>query len=222
VPFSTVIYTIEEDIAVSKTLTRRVIVIGSSNSGKSTLAEWLAARIGARFIELDALNWEPNWVIAETEIFRERVRRAIACDSWVIAGNYSTQQGISWPLADTIIWLDLPLRTVLRRCVVRTCQRYRSQELLWGTNRENFWEHLMLWDQNKSLFTYTLVNHRSKRKRFQAEMRDPRWSHITFVRLRSTKEVEEWKAHLEDHTVLGPARSPAIGSSETHNLPGND
>ncbi|HET7036741.1 MAG TPA: shikimate kinase, partial [Thermomicrobiaceae bacterium] len=107
---------------------KRIIVVGSSNAGKSTLAERLAARLGVPFIELDALHWEPGWVAAEREVFRERVRRAIAPAAWVVAGNYlSQQQDVSWPAADTIVWIDLPLTTVLRRCVARSWRRWRSR-----------------------------------------------------------------------------------------------
>ena len=45
---------------------RRIAVVGTTSSGKSTLAEKLAQKIGADFIELDALHWEPNWVEAQS------------------------------------------------------------------------------------------------------------------------------------------------------------
>ena len=40
---------------------RRIHVIGNSGSGKSTLAERVAAMLNVAFVELDALNWEPDW-----------------------------------------------------------------------------------------------------------------------------------------------------------------
>jgi adenylate kinase family enzyme len=172
---------------------KRIIIIGSSNAGKSTLAETVAERLGVPFIELDALHWEPGWVAAEREVFRERVREAIEPESWVMAGNYtSLQQDVSWPAADTIVWLDLPLPSVLRRCVVRSWQRWRSADLLWGTNRENFWEHLMLWNPERSLIAYTIKTHRARQRAFEADTSEPSWSHITFIRLRSASAVELW------------------------------
>ncbi len=181
---------------------RRIVVVGSSNSGKSTLAERLARKLDAAFIELDALFWEPNWTESDPGVFRDRVRQATRAESWVMAGNYSKQVDLSWPLADTIVWLDLPLWTVLVRCIRRSWGRYRSQELLWGTNRERFWEHMMFWSPEKSLITYTIRHHRSRRSRFETAMHDPRWSHVSFVRLRTVDEVERWVSMIEEERSL--------------------
>jgi adenylate kinase family enzyme len=195
---------------VEQSIGRRIIVVGSSNAGKSTLAQRLAERLGVPFIELDALHWEPGWVEAEREVFRERVRRAIAPESWVMAGNYTHQQDVSWPMADTVVWLDLGLPTVLRRCVVRSWRRWRSADLLWGTNREVFWEHLMLWNPDRSLIAYTLKTHRARRHRFEALTRDPRWSHLTFIRLRSVEAIDRWLASIPAQ----PAHPPITDDAE--------
>jgi adenylate kinase family enzyme len=182
---------------VQQGIGRRIIVIGSSNAGKSTLAKRLAERLGVPFIELDALHWEPGWVMADRAVFRERVRRAIEPQSWVMAGNYTRQQqDVSWPVADTIVWLDLGLPTLLRRVVVRSWRRWRSRELLWGTNRETFWEHFMLWDPERSLISYMIKTHRARRRQFEAFARDPRWSHLTFIRLRSVEAIDRWLATI--------------------------
>lgn len=180
---------------------KRIIVVGSSNAGKSTLGARLAARLGVPFIELDALHWEPAWRAAERDVFRERVRRAIAADSWVMAGNYlSQQQDVSWTVADTIVWLDLGLPTLLRRCLARSWRRWRSRELLWGSNREHFWQHLLLWDTERSLLAYTVRYHHA-RQRELATLRDaPRWAHLTFIRLRSVADVERWLATIPPPT----------------------
>lgn len=177
---------------------KRIIVIGSSNAGKSTLGLRLAAHIGAPFIELDALFWEPGWVAATDEVFRERVRRAIEPDSWVMAGNYSRQRDISWPLADTIVWLDLSLPTLLRRCTMRSWRRWRGGELLWGTNRENFWEHLLLWNTDRSLIAFTTRYYWSKRRELEALTLDPRWRHLRFIRFRTQAEIDRWLNEVLD------------------------
>ncbi len=202
---------IQTEARVKQTIGKRIIVIGSSNAGKSTLAEQLAQRLHVPFIELDALYWEPGWAPAQHDVFRERVRDAIEPESWVMAGNYtSQQQDVSWPAADTIIWLDLKLATLVRRCVRRTWRRSRSKDPLWGgTNRENLWEHLMLWNPEKSLITFTIKTHRSRRKKFEASMHDPIWSHLTFTRLRSVKEIDAWLDGIESPPTSRPQDASA-------------
>src|SRR4051812_27294310 len=56
-------------------LMRRVVVFGTTGSGKSRLAERLAARRGLRVVELDALFWGRDWQPAPVELFRHRVER---------------------------------------------------------------------------------------------------------------------------------------------------
>jgi adenylate kinase family enzyme len=186
---------------------KRVIVIGNSGSGKSTLGEQLAEGMDVPFIELDALHWEPGWQMAEMDVFQERVRQAIKPEAWVMAGNYTSKQmEVSWPAADTVIWLDLPFATVMPRIIRRCWQRHTTQEDLWGTgNRENFWDHLKLWETDESLISYTIKTHRSRRRLFESYTRDPRWSHITFIRLRSSEAVDRLLVAVSSHPAFAGA-----------------
>jgi adenylate kinase family enzyme len=74
---------------------QRIVVVGTTSSGKSTLAKALAEKIGADFIELDALHWEPNWTEAPNDVFRERVDKATKSTSWVAAGNYNLARDLT-------------------------------------------------------------------------------------------------------------------------------
>ncbi|MFN8386869.1 MAG: hypothetical protein U0X92_10665 [Anaerolineales bacterium] len=119
----------------------RLVVIGTTSSGKSTLAERIATRFGLDFIELDALHWEPNWQEAPLDVFRERVRAATQAEQrWIVAGNYSVVRDLVWTKAEAIIWLDYPFLLVLRQLTRRTFTRWWTQELLWvqTTNRFGF------------------------------------------------------------------------------------
>lgn len=178
----------------------RIVVIGNTSSGKSTLAARLAQGLGVPFVELDALNWEPNWhSLAEhdPEEFERRIREATAGDGWVVAGSYSSfSERIFWPRLETVVWLDLPLRLVLWRVIRRSWKRWRSKELLWGTNRENFWKHWMVWSPD-SLLYWAVTTHRRKRERYLRYMAEPRWAHIRWVRLTSPAEVEAFTHSVE-------------------------
>ena len=101
----------------------RVSVIGATGSGKTTFARQLAEKLGCAHIELDALHWEPNWVEAPLEIFRQCVDEATRDARWVVDGNYSAARDLVWGRADTVVWLDFPFRTVLWRLSRRTFGR---------------------------------------------------------------------------------------------------
>lgn len=170
----------------------RISVIGMSGSGKSTLAEQLAEVIDGEYIELDALFWLPEWQESETADFQAKVISAIDhSPRWAVSGNYFSRQipDITWSRADTVIWLDLPVRTRLPRLVRRSWRRWRSSELLWGKNRENFWDHWKLWDPAGSLIGYTLRNDRRNRERNASKLAEPEWEHLRKYRIRSPKAV---------------------------------
>jgi len=66
----------------------RVSVVGSTGSGKTTFARELARILGVPHVELDALNWGPNWTMVDEGLFRGRVDAATSADGWVVDGNY--------------------------------------------------------------------------------------------------------------------------------------
>jgi adenylate kinase family enzyme len=175
-----------------------VIVLGGSCSGKSTLAQRLARSIDARYVELDALYWRPEWTPAPVEEFLANLGEVAGGERWVTAGNYrSRAQVTTWPRAELFVWLDLPLATVLPRMARRTWQRLRTRELLWGTNVEDPWQHLRLWETDKNLFTFTVIHHRSRRADYERAMVDPRWAHARWVRLRSPAAIEAFARDFE-------------------------
>ncbi len=180
---------------------RRIHVLGNTSAGKSTLAARLACALDVPFVELDALNWEPGWVgLNDTnpEELERRMRKATASDGWVVAGSYiAFSQRVFWPRLQTVIWLDLPLPQLVWRVLRRSWRRWRSRELLWGTNYERFWPQLMVWRKEDSLVWWAVSQQRRKRRSMIGYMTDPRWAHIRFVRLTSSAEIESFTRAIE-------------------------
>src|SRR6478672_9426776 len=118
---------------------RRVVVVGAPGSGKTTTATGIARRLGLPRVELDALHWGPDWTPVDNGILRERLRGAVAGDRWVVDGNYFSlgSADIVWPRADTIVFLDLPRHTVMRRVLARSLRRAALRTELWAGNRES-------------------------------------------------------------------------------------
>ena len=87
---------------------KRVLVIGSGGSGKTTFARALAARTGLPLIHLDQLFWHPGWVKTPDEEWDRRISELCARDAWIMDGNYGRTLPIRLEAADTIVFLDLP------------------------------------------------------------------------------------------------------------------
>ena len=119
-------------------LGRRIVVIGTTGSGKTTLARRLSQLLDIPHVELDALNWEPDWVQAPTEVFRQRTEEALRGEAWLVDGNYSAVRDIVWPRAGTLVWLDYGFLVTLRQLLGRTLRRISTREELWSGNRESF------------------------------------------------------------------------------------
>ncbi len=168
---------------------RRIVVIGATGSGKTTMARQIAARLGIPHVELDALHWEAGWVEAPPEVLRERVRAASGGDAWVFDGNYSVVRDILWPRADTVVWLDLPLRVVLWRLWWRTLDRGLMRRELWNGNRERLYTHFFTRD---SLFLWVLQTYPRRRREYPALLSRPEHAHLTVIRLRTAREARRW------------------------------
>jgi adenylate kinase family enzyme len=170
---------------------KRIVVIGTTSSGKSTLAERIARQFKLNFIELDALHWEPGWQEAPLDIFRERVSKALQVPAWIVAGNYHLVRDLVWPKAEAVIWLDYPFWTVVKQLTQRTFRRWWTQELLWGTNREPFWIHFKLWS-DESLYRWLFKTYWRRKRETPAVLAMPENKHLNLIHFRHPREAEAW------------------------------
>jgi adenylate kinase family enzyme len=98
---------------------KRVAVIGSGGSGKSTFAGELGARTGLPVVNLDRLYWRPGWVPTQDEEWRELQAALVRENAWILDGNYDSTLDLRLAAADTVFFFDTPtwlsLTGVLRR-----------------------------------------------------------------------------------------------------------
>lgn len=171
----------------------RIVVVGTSGAGKTTLAGELAEMLNLVNIELDNINWQANWVTLPKHEMRKRVDEALPlAGRWVADGNYiRSVSDIIWVRADTLIWLDYPLRVALLRVLRRTIGRLVCRKELWNGNRERLRHHLSFdWDQN--LFLWTIKMHRQLREDFPVVFARPEYSHLNVLRFRTPEETKQW------------------------------
>jgi adenylate kinase family enzyme len=174
---------------------KRVSVIGVTSSGKSTLAERLARRFDLNYIELDALNWEPNWQAAPLGVFRARVEKATQAEQWIVAGNYHVVRDLIWSQAETVIWLDYSLGRVLWQLTRRSLKRWWTRELLWGTNYEPIWIHLKFWSTD-SLYHWLFKTYWRRKREYPMLLSQPEHQHLKLIRFTHPNQTEAWLKSL--------------------------
>jgi len=178
---------------------KRIVVIGDSGAGKTALARQLAQCLDLSHIELDALFWEENWTQTTPQVFRERVMQALCADRWVVDGNYSRVSDLTWARAETVVWLDYGLVTILIRLLRRTFRRIFTREELWNGNRESFIKGLFTRD---SIIVWAITTYSEKRRRYLAAQVDPAYAHIDIIRLRTPHDTQVWLSHLTGERKL--------------------
>jgi len=98
---------------------RRILIVGSSGAGKTTLAREVARRLDLPLIHLDRHYWRPGWVPAAADDFRAEVAALAARPAWVMDGNYRSSLDLRLPRADLLVLCDPPRL----RCLARVLRR---------------------------------------------------------------------------------------------------
>ena len=170
---------------------KRILVIGRTGSGKTTLARAIAAALRVPHVELDSLYFGPKFSTVPESVLRERVAAAIEEDRWVTDGNKRAVRDLVWPRADTIIWLDYPAVVTLWRLVRRAFRRTASL----GTQaaKEGDTKDLprQLIAAAKGVLT-ALRSHTGQRKEFPRLFAAPENQHLAVARLRSPRSTQRW------------------------------
>ena len=170
----------------------RIAIIGTSGSGKTTLARRLGAQIDAPVIELDALNWGPDWTNrsrTDPSAFMQSVREAISADRWVVDGNYSLVQPLTLQRATDVVWLDYSRGTIMRRVIARSVSRAASDRELWpDTGNRESWRR---WLDKEHPIRWAWDTHAKNRARYEAMFASPETAHLRVQRLRRPRDVPQ-------------------------------
>lgn len=103
---------------------KRVLVIGSSGAGKSTVAHQFAQDWQLPLIHLDKAYWQAGWVESEKELWREKVSQLVLAERWIMDGNFGGTMDLRMAKADLVIWLDYSRWICLWRVIKRTLKYY--------------------------------------------------------------------------------------------------
>lgn len=119
-------------------LGRRICIYG--RGGKTSLSRAIGDCTGLPIIELDSIYWLPNWVERDHDDMLHVVKQRLseAKDGWIVEGNYRRIRPHVLPLADTVIWLNLPRWGTTLRVAKRTLLNALKRNRICGDNYESF------------------------------------------------------------------------------------
>ncbi|MDL5351521.1 toxin [Microbacterium sp. zg-YB36] len=180
---------------------RRIRIVGTSGSGKTRLAEQVAAVAGIPRLELDAVFWDADWQYRDLAEAHDTIRRFVAenPDGWVIDGNWTSRlDGLLAPGTaggpDVVVWLDHARPVVMARVIRRTLRRGILREELWHGNRERPSSWLRL-DPEENIIRWAWTQHSRQRETMAARAADG-WP---IVRLSGQRSVDDWRDSLLRH-----------------------
>ena len=167
---------------------KKILVIGSGGSGKTTVAKEIAERTGLPLIHLDQLFWHPGWVPTPDQAWDRVIAEISARDEWIMDGNYGRTLPVRLEVADTVVFLDLP-RLVCTWRIVKRHLRYARRtrpDAAPGCPERLTWE-----------FVSWVWTYRSRRRSDILRRLDAVREQKQVMVLRSQREVQRFLAALQ-------------------------
>ena len=174
---------------------QRVLIAGTSGSGKTTAAIRVSEVLQVPHVEIDALFHGPRWTPRPD--FEAEVQRFSATPAWATEWQYGQVRPQLAERSDLMVWLDLSRVQVMQQVLRRTLQRRLRRQVLWNGNVEPpLWrfftdsEHVVRWAWS--------THHETPLRIAALQAQHPG---LIIVRLRTRVAIERW--------VEGPLREAA-------------
>ncbi len=180
-----------QSINANISIGNRICIYGQG--GKTSLSRALGDVTGLPVIELDAISWLPNWV----ERDRDEVLKIVidqvtsATDGWIVDGNHSKIRPHLLPLADTVIWLNLPRIPSTLRVAKRTLSNAINKTQICGENYETLKTAL----SPDSIIWYRAFHGQKSQHGIAVDLSDPK-TRATVYQIRSYRQLRTFYQSL--------------------------
>ena len=105
----------------------RVLVIGCSGGGKTTLSVELANGLGLEYISIDRdVRWLPGWTERDKQQQRDMIAELVGCDRWLMDGSGASTFDLRLPRTDLILWVRVSRYTALKGLTLRVIRNLGS------------------------------------------------------------------------------------------------
>jgi adenylate kinase family enzyme len=184
---------------------RRICVVGTSGSGKTYVARALAALGGLHYISNDSIIWRAGWRQTPDAERLQQIDEASRAEAWTFDGNITPdrpdrpEDRLIFDRCDTLVWLDLPRRSVMWQVTLRSLRRLLTRERLWHGNVESL--HTLL--SRESIVWWAFKTYDGRRRYYERLFHQPEYSRA-YIRMRSRREVNAWlRARAAGHAFPG-------------------
>ncbi len=169
---------------------KRILIIGNSGAGKSTVSRAIGARLKMPVIYLDEHRWVTATEKLSQEAFEQKLRPLIGPNCWVMDGNYTASLPLRLSRADTVVYLDLPRSVCFRRVLIRY-----AADIWRGRPRYSDGRNLIpLWSQGidflRFVWRYPIDTKPTVERRLSEHHA------VNIVRLMSQSQIDQWLATL--------------------------
>ncbi|WP_426230154.1 AAA family ATPase [Pararhizobium sp. DWP3-4] len=114
-----------EDVLPILQTARRILVVGCSGGGKSTLSRKLSAKLNLPYISMDRdFFWLPGWVKRPKVEEGVLIAASVAQDRWIMDGSGPSSFDLRFPRTDLVIWVRLPRLVCLWGLVCRVASSF--------------------------------------------------------------------------------------------------
>ena len=103
----------------------RILVIGCSGGGKTTLSVKLANQLKAEYQSIDRdVRWLPGWIERDKQTQRVMITELVNRDRWVMDGSGASSFDIRLPRTDLILWVRVPRYMALKGLALRVIRNF--------------------------------------------------------------------------------------------------
>lgn len=122
---------------------KRVAIIGSPGTGKSTFARKLETKTALPLIHLDFYYHDKrHGYYYDNEAWRLRAAEFAHSDKWIIDGNFSKTLATRLKRADTIFYFDMPTYIAIKGIIRRWINRKNTKRL----DMPDDWQEKLNWE----------------------------------------------------------------------------
>jgi adenylate kinase family enzyme len=173
---------------------KRIIIVGVSGCGKTTLALELAKILKIPSYDLDEYYWNPDWQPKNAQEFTNLVTILTANENWIISGNFSNTDHTIWQRCDTIIWLDYNFLRCFYRAFTRSIKRILNKVPCCNGNYETI---TRLFFSRNSILAWVIKSY-NKRRKFYIQLFENENDLKKLLKFKNPKNLNSWIRSLKE------------------------